>query len=365
MRQVIVLFFAVALVRSGCLPDATLKSLGFESSQNAGTIGTPTICTDIFKTKGTCVPEGQVKAKLEADNADLKDAISGISIIFEAVAEAQKTVAELAKMPAEDVAKIKAAMDAQKNGCVNAYSTLQQGVTCFLASNDANTYTQASTETALNININAETAGAALSSCMPILSLTCEFTAGVTIDASASSHGDEEFTMTNETAYKSACEAIRSTAACTTAACFRPAYQHFIATFFKPYDYTMFPTKAVAKKIAKVYKNTTKEMKKAMKDSNMSVTPANGNANGNANGGANTPNANGNANGNANTPNANPAAAAAARKLAEIVAINTVPSDNGTDVQAYGTNSGVSKVEADSTYLVSAMVALIVALLAM
>lgn len=336
MKQIIIFSLSVALARSACLPEATLKALGFDAVQASATIAAPTVCTDLFKTSGACVPEASVQAKLQADSSALSDALKGYNKMFSSMIDVQLSTLSLAKAPDAQVTALKEQLATLKNGCVNAYSTLQQGVTCFLASADASTHT--TTDGSVAININTSTAGAALAACNDLISFMCTYTAGVSMTGSV--YPSTDFTFDNEAQFKTACTALNTNFGCVTADCTKTKYDLYINTFFKPYDYTVFPSAAVGGKIGGLYEDALSAIKKAA-GSIGNITDKIKDAFGGS----------------------DLLGERSARKLAENSNVSAKSSATGADVKEYGTNSGYDKVEADSTYLISALFAVVFATL--
>lgn len=336
MKQIIIFSLSVALARSACLPEASLKALGFDAVQTSATIAAPTVCTDLFKTAGACVPEASVKAKLEADSSALAGALKGYNKMFSSMIDVQLSTLSLAKAADAQVAAMKEQLSTLKNGCVNAYSTLQQGITCYLASSEASTHT--TTDGSIAININRSTAGAALAACNDLINFMCTYTAGVSMSTSV--YASTGFTFDNEAQFKTACTELNTNIACSTPECLTTKYDLYINTFFKPYDYTLFPTADVGSKIGGLYEDALSAIKKAA-GSIGSITDKIKDAFGGS----------------------DLLGESSSRKLAENSNVTAKSSATGADVKEYGTNSGYDKVEAGSAYLISTLFALVFATL--
>lgn len=352
MKQIVSILLAIALTRATCLSSETLASLGFDNTQDAEVIAAPTVCTDLFSSVGACVPEATVKAKLEADNADFADALSGYEAMYTAMIDLQVEILTAAGATQEIIDAATAEVESDKEKCVMAYSTIQQGMTCYAASAAASD--NVSSDSEIVININTANAGATLQACNKLVGFTCMFTAGVTVEADTdASISNEGFDFENETRYKDACTNLQSMKDCTTTDCTNSAYDIFINTFFSPYDYTVFPSEEIADKIAKMYDNAREIIEKAMEKAGESTTTETSTS--------------------TETKSSLLGQAAkrrfvkrqlAKRKLADKSTVSAKSSTTGADVVTYGGNSGVDKVESGSTYVFSALIALVFAALA-
>lgn len=237
MKQILIAAFLAAFTTSACLETTTLTNLGFGSTQASANIAAPTVCTDLFKDKGACVPEASVKAKLEADNK-----------IFSANAEAMSDVGDSLKSLAEIVGKssadsktaveaIRTKVNSENSACIEAWSTLQQGITCYLASGDASTNTTVN-GTNVTVKVNNATVGAYLDNCLSTIDAVCLLTAGVSISSSVTVT-DSTF-LSNQTAIGTACQALKTNNG-STDAMKAARYAVLINSVFKPYDASFFP----------------------------------------------------------------------------------------------------------------------------
>lgn len=361
MKQVLALSLLCALARSACLSDTTLKSLGFASTQQVEIVAAPTVCTDVFKAYGACVPEADVKAKMQTDSDNLSASLSGLDTVFSGILQVDLAAMEAANTSTDEVNLFKTSFETYKTQCINAYSTLQQGVTCYLASGDASNNT--TSDTAINVNINTATAGALLADCSVIINLTCMLTAGVSVDSDTSLEAlSASFNTDNAAAFGSACTALQGANGCTTSTCMQTQYDAYINTFFKPYDYTMFPSKSTASTFNSLMKKTLSELKKLLKSvGSISTTSSTATSTDAA---ANTSSTSTATTGTTTASRQGSSDRRLASSSDSSSAVNTKSSATGTDAAAHGTNSGVTKVQSSGSFIVSALVSLVVALIA-
>lgn len=245
MKRILALAIAVTLVKSTCLAPEVLKSIGFDATQDVATVKSPSVCTDLFKISGTCVPEAAVKAKMKADNSDLSDNTSILIDMFTNIAELNGLLTEVAGSSKDDVENLKTTVKESQAKCVNAWNVIQQGITCYLASGDASSNTTVSTN--VQISLNSTTVGPLLTNCLPVLVALCSFTAGVSFDTSedASISGNPLY-QSNTELLKEPCSTLKTNYNCSTDSCIQAQYDIIINSFFAPYEYSIFPSATVA-----------------------------------------------------------------------------------------------------------------------
>lgn len=254
MKQILTLSFAAALARSACLDSSVLTSLGFSSTQALAVVSGPTVCTDLFATSGTCVPQAAVSAKFESDNSAFSARASVYGDLTSSLDSLASIVGNTSASAKASVQAISANATANADACVTAWSTLQQGITCILASGAASNFTSSVNGTSTNstatltVNVNTAAVGPYLQSCMAYYDSLCLLTAGVSISSNV--------TVTDSTFLKSQstlgtpCATLKSNYNCTTTACQTTIYNTLINNFYAPYDYTLFPDVSVFTEIS-------------------------------------------------------------------------------------------------------------------
>lgn len=319
MKQILIAAFLAAFTTSACLDSTVLTNLGFASTQASANIATPTVCTDLFATKGACVPEASVKAKLEADNntfsanaeamADVSDSLSSLADIVGKVQASYKT----------SVQAIKTKVDSENSSCIEAWSTLQQGITCYVASGDASTYSTVDASGNVTVQVNGTTVGAYLENCLSTIDAVCLLTAGISISSDVTV-SDSAF-LSNKTTIGTACQTLKTNYAGTDDASKNARYTVLINTVFKPYDASFFPNISFFTNISAKFEALGASVSTWFKST-------------------------------------------FSRRLAESKTVNTQSSATGADPKANGTNSGYDKVKGSaSTYAVTALVFSVIAAL--
>lgn len=302
---------AVNLIAGACLDTTTLKDIGFDNTQTLAIVPAPVVCTDLFKTSGTCVPEADVQAKITADNKNLQSSVEIFSSLSTAMNKLADTVGSSSASDKAAVNGILTRLSASKDGCITAWSTVQQGITCLLASGDASTYTTVSTT--VDVNVDTIIIGSYLTACMDYIDLVCLLTAGVSVSTSVSV--TDSIFLTNESEYKSSCTILNTNYSCSTDACNTAKYNAIVNVFFKPYNYEFFPNSNIFTNITNKLKDLADQVSTWFKD-------------------------------------------LFSRRLLEDNDVNTRSSPSGADVKTYGTNSGQTKVT-NNAYLVSVVVAFV------
>lgn len=229
------------LVVSDCLSTDTLTSIGFGSTQSLATYTAATVCVDLFNTSGSCVPEADVKAKLEADNKNFEDSVNIFTYVSSALSTLADTLSSTSTTDSNSIKSILTSLNNTKDGCIAAWSTIQQGITCYLASGEASS--NSSVDTSVSVNINTSNDGSNLLACMDYIDAVCLLTAGTSISSTVTVT-DTSF-LSNETDYKSSCEILQANYSCTTDECMATKYDTIINVFFKPYDYGFFPSESI------------------------------------------------------------------------------------------------------------------------
>lgn len=303
------------LASTACLSEKTLKDIGFSSTQGVAIIVAPIICTDVFKTSGSCVPETSVKGKIEADNENLQTRVNIFTDLKTAMQKLADTVESTNAQYKTTVENILTKTGASKNSCIEAWSTIQQGVTCYLASGDASANTTIGST--LEVSVNTSTVGAYLERCLDYIDSICLLTAGMSISSDVTVT-DSTF-LSKETSYKAECQTLKANYSCITDACKSARYDTIINVFFKPYDYDFFPSNSFFKDVTNKLKDLAGKVTDWFKD-------------------------------------------VFSRRLLEDSDVKTKSSPTGADVKTHGDNSGQNKVTS-GTFMMSAVIAAVVVVL--
>ena len=249
--SLLALCLTFSLASSDCLPEDTLKDIGFDSAQGVAVVSEPIVCTDLFGTTGTCVPEASVIAKIEADNDKFKSSVNIFADISTSMNDLANVVKEESEEDKEIIENILKNTENSKDNCINAWSVVQQGITCFLASGEASTHVSVGAK--LTVNVDRNVIGPYLESCLDYIDTICLLTAGMSISSSVTV-SDEAF-LSNSAEYKSSCETLRDNYSCSTDECKATKYDTIINVFFKPYNYGFFPSNNVFTNISNKLKD--------------------------------------------------------------------------------------------------------------
>lgn len=390
MKQIIVLALAVAYANSDCLSASVLTSLGFSSTQAVAIETSPTVCTDLFKQYGTCVPDADVEAKLKADNASLSASFNVFVDIYASIADLNSTLLKAAGQTSAQISTANASVKAEPGACITAWSTLQQGITCYLASGDASSNTTAGST--VTVTISSATAGPLIAACLPVLETVCEFQTDTSFDNSTSLTVNNFKTDTNVSSNSNltaACATLAANSNCTTSTCTQAQYDVLIDTFFSPYDYSTFPSATVATSISSSIDAANTQLAAAVKADASTLSTLIAGLDVNASGSASTSDSTStDASASGSTSAATNAATTAAtnatnaststnansststgsntssRRLASTTAVKAQSSStSGTDAAAHGNNSGVVKASSSGAFIY-ALTSLIVAFIA-
>lgn len=229
------------LSSSECLSADVLTSLGFSQTQTLTKIDNSSVCTELFKTSGSCVPEASVKAKLDADNNFFSISASvfaQVSLVMSTLAETFGKSSEALKKSVNDIID---STKSSKDSCIEAWSVVQQGVTCYLASGVASSNT--SINSTIDVNVKTSEVGPYLSKCIDYIDSICLITAGMSISSDVSV--DDSAFLTNKSKYEASCQVLKDNYTCTDDACYQLKYKTIIEVFYKPYDFSFFPTSEI------------------------------------------------------------------------------------------------------------------------
>lgn len=312
---ILALSLAINLISNDCLAENTLKTLGFSSTQDAEVKSSPEVCTDLFSTSGTCVPEAEVKAKIEADNKNFKASVS----VFAKVITELSSLGSLVNIEDDENKKtMDNIMDKAKgsrNNCIKAWSVVQQGVTCYLASGDASNNTSVGAN--ISVNVNRTQVGSHLEACLDNIDLICLMSTGVAISSSMTI--SEAMFLSKQAEYKSSCEKLRDNYSCDTEECKTARYDTIINIFFKPYNYSFFASVNAFADISDLLNDLADDISDWFENT-------------------------------------------FSRRLQEGSNVETKSDSDGTDAKKHGENSNVEKVEKGS-YILSAVILAFTALL--
>lgn len=348
MKQILIIALAAALANSACLSADVLTSLGFSSTQAVAVIAAPTVCTNLFSTVGTCVPQDAVQAKLTADNSAFSAKADVYADVVTSLGDLATIVASTSADSKTQVQTIQANAKANSSACLEAWSTLQQGITCYLASGDASSNTTVNGST-VTVNLNSAIVGSYLQNCTAYIDSICLLTAGVSISSSVTV-SDSAF-LTNQATLGAPCQTLKANYGCTTATCNQANYDVLINTFFQPYTYTIFPSISIFTDISTKFKSLSASISTWFSSVTSSGTSTSTSTNGSATTTATTGSANTSTSATTTGTNtsANSSTAVTSsligRKLASTATVQTKSTaTGGSDAKTNGQNSGASKI---------------------
>ena len=226
----------ISFISSGCLDEETLKSVGFTSTQDLEVIDSPEICTDLFSTSGTCVPEATVKAKIEADNNNFRSSVTVFANVSSALTNLASIVGSESEENKEAIEKMEENTKNTRDSCIKAWNVVQQGITCYLACGDASENTSVGAK--VTVKVNRDNVGEALEACKDYIDSMCLLTAGVSISSSVTV--SDNLFLSKQAEYKSSCEVLKENYSCDTEECKKTTRDTIINVFFKPYNYSFF-----------------------------------------------------------------------------------------------------------------------------
>lgn len=341
MKQILILALAIAYANSACLDATVLADLGFDSTISVAVESSPSVCTDLFSTVGTCVPDSVVESKLKSDNDGVSASLGVMVDIFGANADLEATMLGTASATSTQISAAKASINAEVTACVTAWSTVQQGITCYLASGDASSNTTVSGST-VTVTVSSSTVGPLLAACLPVFESICGFTTDVSMDDSASLTVDSFKTGTSITTNSSltaACTTLAANSDCSTTDCTQAQYDVIINSFFAPYDYSTFPSATVATSITTAITSANTDLEAAIKAGTYTSTSS------------------------STTSSTTSSTSSSTRRLSSSSTVKTQSSSTGgSDAAAHGSKSNVDKATAGIS--VYALTGLLVAFVA-
>ena len=351
MKQILILALTVAYATSACLDATVLANLGFTSTIAVSVESSPSVCTDLFSTVGTCVPDSVMEAKMKSDNDNVSASLGVMVDIFGAGASLQATLLGSASATSSQISAAKASLNAEVSACVQAWSTIQQGVTCYLASGDASSHTTVSGST-VSVTVSSSTVGPLLAACVPVFESICGFTTDVTINDSASLTVDSFKTgasISSNSSLTAACTTLAANSDCSTTACTQAQYDVIINSFFAPYDYSTFPSATVAASITTAITSANTDLQAAIKAGSYTSTSTSTSTSATTSATSAT---------NAATSATSSTSATSTRRLAGSSTVKTQSSStSGADAAAHGNSSGVDKATASiSVYALTGLI---------
>ena len=305
---ILMLSLTIGFISSGCLDEETLKSVGFTSTQDLEVIDSPDVCTDLFSTSGTCVPEATVKAKIEADNNNFRSSVTVFANVSSALTNLASIVGSESEENKEAIEKMEENTKNTRNSCIKAWNVVQQGITCYLACGDATENT--SVDARVTVEVNRENVGEALEACKDYIDSMCLLTAGVSISSSVTV--SDNLFLSKQAEYKSSCEVLKENYSCDTEECKKTTRDTIINVFFKPYNYSFFASANVFADISTEFEDLKENLEDLFKDT-------------------------------------------FGRRLSEASDVDAQSDSDGTDAKTHGEKSNVEKVESSSS-LISAIV---------
>lgn len=256
LKHILLLLALTTSISSACLEATVLKDMGYANTTDAKKIDPASVCKELFSTVGTCVPEADVQKRIESETESLSDAIN----VSKGMAETLKTLSDAVKDNADHkklVEDIKLKIEGDQTACVTAWSTVQQGVVCYLASAAASENTSVSA-TEVAVTVNTDTVGAELDKCLDFLDGVCILQTGISIS------GDITITeadfQTGKEMYESSCKTLKENYSATDAAGKKKRYETIIK-LYKPFDHDLFPNNSLLDKAKKTLEDTFDKVK--------------------------------------------------------------------------------------------------------
>ena len=256
LKTVLLCFCLIAPSLHSCLSESLLKEFGFATYQTALIYDAPTVCIELAKNSGICVPQESIKEKIENDNKELEEKAKVIDKITELLEELEKHIGTANVIISSHISQIRTSIASTKEQCINGWNTVQQGITCFLSSILASSQMIFSNERI--IKVFPDTAGPLLDPCIPIIDAICLFTTGFTISTDVRINNSLLKSKIHELGQ--VCVDLKATNTCKDDSCKIDRYEIFLDEFFLPYNYDIFQSeeffKGIKDNIAQIDQNT-------------------------------------------------------------------------------------------------------------
>lgn len=226
-----------------CLSAAELTSLGFASSQPKTKLSDPSVCTSLFEKEGACVPESSVRAKFEADAANFQIATASVVGMIDTLSILATTIGSVDSQYSSAISKLSSDLKATKDSCFEAWGVVTRGTTCYLASGSASDYISWAGDD-LTISVERSSVGAYLYACVNFIDAVCFLSSGFSISSDLSLNDDAFLSSVGR--YQPGCKRLKDDFACIgDKDCRERAYDTIIEVFYKPYDFSFFPSTGV------------------------------------------------------------------------------------------------------------------------
>ncbi len=204
-----------SLTQQACLPEATLKSLGFSTVKSAvEKIDSADVCKTLFKDQGTCVDVDDVKKmldKVQDDLGDRTDLKGDLQKVFENILETKSV-----KDSSDNTTKVNAIADKitaeSQNTCFKSLAEIQMGVVCLLASGQASDFVDTASG-GVTVKLHTATTGGALKNCLDIYDGICLTTTSTSFTQDIQLDTDDFKKKAAE--YESKCTNLKGKTTCT------------------------------------------------------------------------------------------------------------------------------------------------------
>lgn len=227
-------------MKNDCLSDSVLQDLGYGSVKTASLLKASGLCVDLFKTQGSCVTENGILKKFKRDNDNLNSAFSMYPSLVSTMKKLADSVGEQSRLNKSQIIRILENMNETKEQCFKTWNIIQQGITCYLASGA--TTEQVTITSRVIVSVKREIIGTALEKCIHYIDSVCLLTTGnsISIDLKLT----ENNFMSQIEQYGPACTKLKANYRCTSSSCQLAKHDVLINLFFKPYNYTFFPSES-------------------------------------------------------------------------------------------------------------------------
>lgn len=257
--KLLILLFLSLFVRysdQGCLSHDNLTTLGFDEVVNPHTQTNPTYCTSLFANHGCCVSESSLELKIRFDTDSLTLRINIIGKLQDALDDIISSFKD-DQTTQDDIEEISTNMEENHKLCIEAWSTIQQGATCLLASGAATEYTHITDSFFLFVD-SAEI-GKPLEKCLDFIDAICLITTGNSISKEIELEDKKYKSKENEYSY--ICGKLKGLVIAReeedSEKLDKLIYKSLVEDFFRPYDYSFLPP---IEKLHEIFENLSESI---------------------------------------------------------------------------------------------------------
>ena len=233
-------FLLCLYVKGGCLSTSDLNKLGFSNTQSLQKIEESSVCKGLFRFKGSCVGEKDVRNKVEEETALVSEKMDIYAELNTVLKKMKNSIADKEVKERFDI--LIKEMNYHKHKCKKTYITVQNGVTCLLASGFASENVNTENEL-FTIKVSANELRLIFNDCMNLFEAFCLITSGVSISFNISL--DNYLFKAKYDVFGEACENLKKHHKCDgDPSCFSIANKTLVDSFIRPYNYFIFPLKS-------------------------------------------------------------------------------------------------------------------------